>query len=194
MTAYDIESSPVSECSHSSKPRRPPSVTPRRFKRFFRPNTARDHPQASTLASRALRELTASHVNQCRESIVEEEYEDFPDIRPTKKRKNAQSLFGPDGRATPLPSDEIVPSSPLQPSPAPSAESMYSCPSPSSRSLFSVANHNETYRQLIHRSRALHLPTVTFRIQSADFHSRVEDIHAYAHPVAPYCVASCNSK
>lgn len=187
-----MSSSPVSICSQSSKPRKPPTITPRRFNKFFDPRLTRER-NRSTPACRALRELTSGSTNK-KGSISECNDDAFPDLRPAKRRKGAKSILGPDGRATPIPSDEFIPSSPPPSSPPVQWEELdVSSPCPSFTSPYSVATDYGEFPERIYRSRVSFGPTLDFRDQTADFYSGVDDLHSYSHPHAPYCVAACNS-
>ncbi|KAL9082800.1 MAG: hypothetical protein Q9159_006176 [Coniocarpon cinnabarinum] len=95
-----LPSSPLAPSStHSStKPRKPPSVTPRRFGRFFTP---RSNASSSSRGARQLRDITRNANNRAVGPLV---FDDV-DNRPRKRRRPSPEAFQsspPDGHEQPL--------------------------------------------------------------------------------------------
>jgi len=176
--------------SRSNKPKRAPTITPRRFNRFFNPSSSRANDSSPSLSTRALKALTAGTVNSRHGDTadVPVEFDDFPQSRPIKRRK----LFGQDGIAsTQLDYDSdalLEPSSPIRSSPCPKSAAKPVYP----QAIRSICRWEPS---AIRRARQ---PTVVVdpRYATANFCTVPEDIHSYAvnaPPALPFCVASCNT-
>jgi hypothetical protein len=94
--ARSLLSSPPRMPSSQAKERRKPSITPRKFQRFFTPRF-RVSTQPTSASSRALRDLTASALNRCQtpssplkaisEDMILDDGAGAAPVRATKRRK-----------------------------------------------------------------------------------------------------------
>ncbi|KAI5238842.1 WD40 repeat-like protein [Aureobasidium subglaciale] len=201
-----------SSLAASNKPKGQPSITPRRFTRFFTPITTRS--STTTKSSKRLKDITKNAVNQVKFGG----FHDVPQFEtPRKKRKV-------------LPTPESSPVQPLDSSPLRPLDYHYHGPSnlshhrdfdydasdieeedeeeeeeeekrfpePITR-LRNVGTSSRILQRSFGGSRAINRGRINdhcvpdWRAQTADFYSRPEDCYSYRGDALPFCVTRCNT-
>ena len=162
-------SSPLGASASSLRARKDPSITPRRFTRFFTPRASQSSPASAS--ARALHELTASGLNQ-RDG-------DFAELSPRKRRK-----------VIPVANDVEderslgIPSSPLRSSP---------CQRPLSPPTPAIRRFVPTFPSRIRREKTRITYTDPHH-EIAGFYSRAEDRHNFQYPQLPFSLTACHSR
>ncbi|CAD0013067.1 unnamed protein product [Aureobasidium pullulans] len=209
----DLPTSPTaapSSTAVSSKPRGQPSITPRRFTRFFTPITTRS--TTGSKSSKRLKDITKNAVNQVKFTG----FHDLPQFEtPRKKRKI-------------LPTPESSPVQPLDSSPlrpldyhVPSnlshridydfddsdieeededeeAEEEKHFPAPITR-LRDFGTSGRILQRSFGGARGVGRGRINdhcvpdWRVQTADYYTRPEDCHNYRGQALPFCVTRCNT-
>ncbi|TIA36537.1 WD40 repeat-like protein [Aureobasidium pullulans] len=209
----DLPISPTaapSSTAVSSKPRGQPSITPRRFTRFFTPITTRS--TTGSKSSKRLKDITKNAVNQVKFTG----FHDLPQFEtPRKKRKI-------------LPTPESSPVQPLDSSPlrpldyhVPSnlshridydfddsdieeededeeAEEEKHFPAPITR-LRDFGTSGRILQRSFGGARGVGRGRINdhcvpdWRAQTADYYTRPEDCHNYRGQALPFCVTRCNT-
>ncbi|KAI5205298.1 hypothetical protein AUEXF2481DRAFT_44678 [Aureobasidium subglaciale EXF-2481] len=201
-----------SSLAASNKPKGQPSITPRRFTRFFTPVTTRS--STTSKSSKRLKDVTKNAVNQVKFGG----FHDVPQFEtPRKKRKV-------------LPTPESSPVQPLDSSPLRPLNYHYHVPSNLShhRDFDYDASDIEEEDEEEEEEEEKHFPELITRLpnvgtssrilqrsfgggrainrgrindhcvpdwhaQTADFYSRPEDCYSYRGDALPFCVTRCNT-
>ncbi|GAB7347217.1 hypothetical protein MBLNU459_g3321t2 [Dothideomycetes sp. NU459] len=211
----DMPSSPLGPVSRmaSSKPRKPPSITPKRFTKFFTPSSSLLAKPASGRSGRRLRDITKNAVNR-KTAAPTAAALGFEDIQPETPHKRRRLLPCPE--SSPLQSSPLRPSShgPLPQIQLRGIDDAYLTDDGDSI-IFEDAPPPKTYPQPIRRLRQAN-PTgrvllrsfggsravgrggllqhcAPWQAQTADFYSRPEDCHSFRHSALPFCATPCHS-
>ena len=176
----------VPSSRRSTKPQKPPTITPRRFTRFFNPHFTRN----TSNAGRQLRDITRNALN--RGAGIGLEDVEFLEGRPKKKRKSSSWDDDPVESAS-----AVCPSSPLRSSPCPrrSVEEEVATPEECEED-FEEPFEDVPRPKRIQRSRARGLiasRVPDWRTQTSSFYSRPEDQHHFPQSGVPFCTAACNT-
>ncbi|KAI9671391.1 MAG: hypothetical protein M1831_004300 [Alyxoria varia] len=170
----------------STKPTKPPTITPRRFSRFFNPHLTR----STSSAGRQLRDITRNALNRGPGVGLEED--EFPEARPKKKRKSSPLIEDPVESAS-----AVCPSSPLRSSPCPRRSLEEEVATPEESEVECQEELEDLPRpKCIQRSRARGLVVSSvpdWRTQTSRFYSRPEDQHHFPQSGVPFCTAACNT-
>lgn len=197
----------------SSKPKKAPSVTPRRFRRFFTPQSSLNTTSRTGKSGRQLRDITRNAVNRkSLDSLPAPKLNDFEDVQFQTPRKRRKILPSPE-------------SSPALPISSPCRPGDYAPPAPihqrhiedSDMSMDEDAEEEVPARfpqqirrlrqagpesRLLQRSfggnRALNRGRMidhctTWQSQTANFYSSADDTHSFRGSALPFCVTPCHS-
>lgn len=221
MSAMELPSSsqnssvelPTSPRPMSTKPRKPPSITPRRFNRFFSPLTTRSSTHSKSKSSKRLKDITQNAVNQVK-------FNGFHDVSPFETpRKKRKILLTPESSpAQPLDSSPLRPSDYTLPPSLLSREDHYDTFATEDSDSEEEEEDEEEEKhfpalitrlrttgassRILQRSfggaRAIGRGRVydhcsDWRTQTADFYSRPEDCHSFHGAALPFCVTRCNN-
>lgn len=207
----DMPSSPLGPASSmaSSKPRKPPSITPKRFTRFFTPHSSLTAKSRSGKSGRQLRDITknaANHKTNAPTTIA-----GFDDIHPETPHKRRKLHSYPD--SSPIQSSPLRPSShgPLPQIQLEGIDESYltdddhiledapakALPLPIRR-IRQTNTNNRILQRSFGGSRAIGRGIVLdhcapWQAQTADFYTRPEDYHSFRGSALPFCATPCHS-
>ncbi|KAK3712025.1 hypothetical protein LTR37_009337 [Vermiconidia calcicola] len=219
----NIESSPPNACSRnvptlsSQKPKKPPTVTPKRFTKFFTPrNSLSTRGGRQSKAGRQLRDITKNAANRRRHSrpLQEPNFlavdENELSGRPLKRRKHSIDIASSPPRSSPLKhvqaADQVniledVPTSPMlsdEDTLTDLLEDLNPFPQPITR-----LRQSSCSRRILQRSFGGHDALTRgwrgndhcndWRAQTANFVSAPHDVHTFTGSALPFCSASCNT-
>ena len=160
-------SSPAPPSSRGSqKLRKPPPITPRRFTKFFNPRSSST--PSSSRAGQELRDITLNAVNRVHQEShdLSLDFGDLPALPPSKRRR---------GNRSPSP---CIDSSPPRSSPC--------------QRLSSPRSSRQTRICLPIRRAATFRPSIQWQSTTANFCTDPNDIHNFAYPALPFCMAPCH--
>lgn len=198
----------------ATRERKPPTVTPKRFKKFFTPRATVDARSKQSKASRRLRDITKNGTNQRRYNDQAQksglEDEDDHGLRPTKRQKRSIDIASSPPQTSPLKQTHNVedievyedsPASPLlsdEEELSDLAEQAEAFPQPIRRLNSHGSNHRIVERSFggfdAHsRGRRWHDHCADWRLETANFVSTPSDIHPFTGSALPFCTASCNT-
>ncbi|KAG9847603.1 WD40 repeat-like protein, partial [Aureobasidium melanogenum] len=206
-----LPSSPIVASSPgrvSSKPKGQPSITPRRFTRFFTPITSRS--STNSKSNKRLKDITKNAVNQ----VKFNGFHDLPQFEtPRKKRK---ILPTPDSSPVqPLDSSPLRPldyhpsnlshqqhydfdASDIDQEDDEDEEEEKHYPTPITR-LHNAGASSRILQRSFGGSRSIGRGSLQdhcvpdWRAQTAEFYSRPDDCHSYRGDALPFCVTRCNT-
>lgn len=161
-------SSPVPSSSRrSQKLRKPPPITPRRFTKFFNPRSSST--PSSSRAGQELRDITLNGVNRRHQESHDLclDFGDLPTL-PSSKRRRANRSTSP-----------CIDSSPLRSSPC--------------QRLSSPRTLRQSRICLPIRKAAMFGLSTQWQSTTANFYTDPNDIHSFAYPALPFCMAPCRS-
>lgn len=191
----------------SSKPRKPPSITPRRFTRFFSPITTHSTTHSRSKSAKRLGDITKNAVNQVKFSG----FHDLPQFEtPRKKRKilptpessPVQPLDSSPLRSTTDKPPSHIPyhdfdTTSIEDSESEEEEEEQRFPAPITR-LRNAASNSRLLQRSFGGARAVNRGRIydhcaDWRAQTADFYTRPEDCHSFHGGALPFCVTRCNT-
>ncbi|KAK3059093.1 hypothetical protein LTR09_000659 [Extremus antarcticus] len=203
---------------NSHKPKRPPTVTPKRFTKFFTPrNSLSSRGARQSKAGRQLRDITRNGTNRRRHpgplQRLEEEKDDesFGNDRPSKRRKHSIDVVSSPPQSSPLKRVQIANDVRIfEDVPTSSAvsdddddlldllEDLNPFPKPIRRLRQASRNQSILQRSFggydaISRGRRGAPHCVDWRAETGNFASTPEDIHYFNGSALPFCTASCNT-
>ncbi|KAF4551252.1 WD domain-containing protein 37 [Elsinoe fawcettii] len=213
MPFPDLPSSSQVRAMANSRPKRPPTITPKRFTRFFTPRQSVSDTRKTkhaTRASRKLRDITKNAVNQKPTSAMHQstkiEDDEIENLTPRRSKRR---------KLTPIPE-----SSPIQLQSSPSrhvgdfkpidlfddaasiddldqlCDDFSRLPTPIKR--LQPTNSSKMLQRsfggpsVLQRGRTRD-PCVIWRHATADFYSGAEDVSAFDSQSLPFCVTACRS-
>lgn len=207
-----MPSSPLGPASRMAnlKPRKPPSITPKRFTKFFTPHSSLSAKSRSGKSGRQLRDITKNAVN--RKASVSAIVAGFDDIHPETPHKRRKLLPCPD--SSPIQSSPLRPSShgPLPQIQFEGVDDSYwtddddhipknppakAFPLPIRR----LGKSNSSTRILqrsfgghgaIARGRVLD-HCALWQAQTANFYTHPGDCHSFRGSALPFCATPCHS-
>lgn len=197
----------------SQKLKRPPTITPKRFTRFFTPRISHSsHCGRPSKATRQLRDITKNGANRSRltKPLLSSAADNGPHDRPTKRRKYSTEIASSPPQSSPLKhvqtSDQMQIFEDVPTSPAVSDEhdsidlldDMHTFPEPIKR----LGKSGRTQRILqrsfggfdaLSRGQRWNDHCADWQTQTADFVSLPSDVHTFTGTALPFCTASCNT-
>lgn len=211
----EMPSSPIAapSANKSSKPRKPPSITPRRFTRFFSPMTTRSGANSKSKSSRRLKDITKNANNQDGPHAPPKfhGFQDFQDVQFETPRKKRKILPTPESSPVqPLDSSPLRPSNYTPPrsiayddldslgevSEEDDEEEKH-FPTPITR-LRDTGSSNRILQRSFGGSRSIGRGKIydhcaSYQAQTSQFYSRPEDNYNFRGAALPFCVAHCNT-
>ena len=199
----------------SQKLKKPPTITPKRFTRFFTPRTTLSSRGRQSKAGRQLRDITKNGGNRTRiarqlldPTLDSVENKDLS--RPFKRRKHSIEVASSPPQSSPLKhvqtADQIkifedVPTSPAiwdEDETIDLFESMQELPQPIRRLRQSGHTRRNLQRSFggfdaLSRGSRSDDHCVEWEAETASFVSLPTDIHAFTGTALPFCTASCNT-
>ena len=196
---------------NSQKPKKAPTVTPKRFTKFFTPrSTLTSRGGRQSKAGRQLRDITKNGANRrrsLRQNVAEE-----PELsgRPLKRRKHSIDIASSPPQSSPLKhvqaaNDvkifEDVPTSPAF-SDGDELTDLLEDMQPFPQPVKLLGQSGRTQRMLqrsfggydaLNRGRRGDDHCADWRAETVNFVSAPADIHAFTGTALPFCTASCNS-
>lgn len=203
----------------SGKLKKPPTVTPKRFNKFFTPrDTTSSSKNRPSKAGRQLKDITRDAINRRKSSgsdvflSINKDGQDEHAVRPAKRRKHSFDIASSPPLSSPLESVRTKPSAPVRGdeirSPTLSAtdsdlpellENLQPLPQPIRR----LKKTGQT-RRILERSFGGFDATsrgwrgsdhcANWQSETANFYTTPVDCHVYnTHRALPFCTASCNT-
>jgi WD40 repeat protein len=210
----NVNSSPLTQ---NRKPKRPPTVTPKRFTKFFTPRASlSSRGGRQSKAGRQLRDITRNGLNRRRisggKSLLdpEDKHSTATSERPFKRRKRSIDIGSSPPQSSPLKrvqiADEIQIFEDLPSSPA-FSEQDASIELPDDFKPFpkqirrlrqagaiqSTLQRSFGGRDALGVGRRLPDHCADWRAETADFVSTPDDVHSFRGSALPFCTASCNT-
>lgn len=201
----------------SQKLKKPPTITPKRFTRFFTPRTTlSSRTGRQSKAGRQLRDITKNGANRTRHArhLPDQPLRSIEDKdlsgRPLKRRKHSIDIASSPPQSSPLKhvqtADQIkifedVPTSPVvsdEDEVIDLFENMQELPQPIRRLRQSGNTRRILQRSFggfdaLSRGRRWGDHCVEWQAETANFVSLPTDIHAFTGTALPFCTASCNT-
>ena len=198
----------------SQKPKKPPTITPKRFTRFFTPRTSTlSRAGRQSKAGRQLRDITKNGANRLRNArqLLDPNLDDIDNnglsSRPLKRRKHSIEVASSPPQSSPLKhvqtADQIkvfedVPTSPAVSDDDEAIDLLDDMPAPIKRLRQPGRAQKLLQRSFggfdaLTRGRRMNDHCAGWQAETANFVSLPTDIHAFNGTALPFCTASCNT-